>query len=111
MLCLGLPNIAPAIDNFTEELTEQKVEREAQRQGDLPGLAEKDEDAAKGLHTIYGEVLQVQHDKYLVKKYDGDVVRLHIDNNTLVSGNVSQGDRIMAKVNDQEVALRIQPAK
>lgn len=111
MLCVGLPNMAPAINSLTEELTEQKVEREAERQGDVPGLAEKDKDTAKGLYTIYGEVLQVEHDKYLVKKYDGDVVRLHIDNNTRVSGTVSQGDRIVAKVNDQEVALTIQPAK
>jgi len=55
--------------------------------------------------------LQVEPDKYLIRKYDGDVVRLHIDNKTQLSGSISQGDRIVAKVNEQEVALMIQSAQ
>jgi len=38
-------------------------------------------------------------------------VRLHIDNKTEVNGSISQGDRIVAKVNDQDVALMVQSAQ
>ena len=112
VLCLGLPNLAPAINNFAEELEEQQIKQESKDQGGAPGLAEKDAEAAKGIITIHGEVLQVGPDKYLIRKYDGDVVRLHIDNNkTQLSGSISQGDRIVAKVNEQEVVLMIQSAQ
>jgi hypothetical protein len=108
VLCLGLPNVASAINNFAEELEEQKTEQGMQ--GDSPGLAEKKELAAKGISIVHGEVLGVEPDKYLVRKYDGDIVRLQIDQKTQVSGPVRQGDRIVAKVNDQEVALTITSA-
>jgi hypothetical protein len=111
VLCLGLPNLAPAINNFAEELEEQHMKQEVQGQEGLPVPAEKDAEAAKGIATIHGEVLQVEPDKYLVRKYDGDIVRLHIDNKTEVSGSISQGDRIVAKVNDQDVALMVQSAQ
>ena len=111
VLCLGLPNLAPAINNLSEELEEQEMKQEAQEQGGVPGVAEKDADAAKGITTIHGEILQVDRDQYLIRKYDGDLVRLHIDDKTHVSGRVRQGDRIVAKVNDQEVALTIQSAQ
>jgi hypothetical protein len=109
VLCLGLPNLAPAINNFAEEL---EIKQESKNQGGASGPAEKDAEAAKGITTIHGEVLQVEPDKYLIRKYDGDVVRLHIDNNkTQLSGSISQGDRIVAKVNEQEVVLMIQSAQ
>jgi len=112
VLCLGLPNLAPAINNFAEELEEQQIKQESKNQGGASGPAEKDAEAAKGITTIHGEVLQVEPDKYLIRKYDGDVVRLHIDNNkTQLSGSISQGDRIVAKVNEQEVVLMIQSAQ
>ena len=106
LLSLGLPNLTWAINNFTEELEEQQMKQEAQEQGNLPGLAETE--AAEGVSTIRGEVLQAEPDKYLIRKYDGDVIRLRIDEKTRMSGPISQGDRIVAKVKDQEVALTIQ---
>jgi hypothetical protein len=106
VLCLGLPNCAQAINNFAEELQELKSEQNADGQ---TGLTEKDEETARGIQTIYGEVLRIKHDKYLVRKYDGNVVRLHIDNNTQLNGNLTQGDRIVAKVIDQKHALLIHP--
>jgi len=109
VLVLGLPNVAPAINNFSEELEEQQMKQEARDQGGLPGLAETE--AAEGIVTIHGEVLQVEPDKYLIRKYDGDLVRLHIDDKTQMSGPIRQGDRVVAKVNDQEVALTIQSAQ
>ena len=112
VLCLGLPNGAQAINNFAEELKELKSEQYADEQA---GLAENEEDTAentaKGLQTIYGEVLQIKHDKYLIRKYAGSVVRLHSDNNTQLNGSLTQGDRIVAKVNEQEVLLMIHSAQ
>lgn len=106
VLFLGVPNSAQAINNFAEELKKSKSEQYADGQA---GLAEKAEESSKGLQTIYGEVLQVKHYQYVVRKYDGDVVRLHTDNNTQLSGSLTLGDRIVAKVDDQKHALLIQP--
>jgi len=104
VLCLGLPNGAQAINNFAEELKELKGKQNVDGQA---GLAERDEEITEDSLTTYGEVLQIKHDKYLVRKYDGDVVRLHIDNNTQLSGSLTQGDRIVAKVDDYGHALMI----
>jgi hypothetical protein len=106
VLFLGLPNSAQAINNVAEELKELKSEQHADGQA---GRAKKEEEAAKGIQTIYGEVLQVKHNQYVVKKYDGNVVRLDTDNNTQLSGSLTQGDRIVAKVVYQKHALLIQP--
>jgi hypothetical protein len=38
---------------------------------------------------------------------DGKEVRLHTDKTTQITGNIQQGDRIVAKVNDQNHALTI----
>jgi hypothetical protein len=106
VLCLGLPNGAQAINNLAEELKELKSTQNADGQA---GLAERDEKTTKGLQTIYGEALLIKHNKYLVRKYDGDVVRLHLDNNMQLSGSLTQGDRIVAKVDDDGHALMIHP--
>lgn len=101
-LWLGVSS-AKAINNFSEELQEQRSEQNADGQ---PGNVETQE-TGKGLDTIHAEVLQVEDDKYLVRKYDGDVIRLQIDNNTQLSGSFTQGDRIVAEVNDQRQAISI----
>ena len=106
VLFLSLPNTAQAINNFAEELKELKTEQRADGQA---GLGMNVEATLKASHTMYGEVLQVNHDKFLVRKYDGDVVRLHIDNNTQLSERLTQGDRIVAKVDDQRDVLLIEP--
>jgi hypothetical protein len=57
--------------------------------------------------TITGELLRVEYGEYLVKGQDGKEVRLHIDKTTQVMGQIGKGDRIEAKVNDQNHALLI----
>jgi hypothetical protein len=104
-----LPNLALAINNFAEELEEQQMKQEARDQEGLPGLSETE--AAEGIATIHGEVLQAEPDQYLIRKYDGDVIRLRIDDKTKMRGPLRQGDRIVAKVKDQEIALTIQSAQ
>jgi len=64
-----------------------------------------------GLHTIKGEVLNVEPSSYFVKQYDGDQVRVHIDDTTQMTGRISPGEHIEAKVNDAHHALSIRQAK
>ena len=105
-LCLSVPNSAQAINNFARELNEVKSEQRSDRQA---ALAEKEKEASQGLQTIYGEILQVKHEKYLVRKYNGDVVRLQIDHDTELSGRLAQGDRVVAQVDEQRYVFLIQP--
>ena len=64
-----------------------------------------------GSHTIKGEVLRVEHNSYFVKQYDGDQVRLHIDETTRMAGRIGQGAHIEAKVNDAHHALSIRSSQ
>jgi hypothetical protein len=63
------------------------------------------------VHTIKGEVLSVQDSSYFVKQYDGDHVRLHIDETTRMAGHIGQGEHIEARVNDEHHALSIRTAQ
>lgn len=64
-----------------------------------------------GGHTIKGEVVRVEPSSYFVKQYDGDQVRVHIDDTTRMTGRIGQGEHIEAKVNAQRHALAIRQAK
>jgi hypothetical protein len=61
----------------------------------------------QGLHTIKGEVWRVEPSAYYVKQYDGDQVRVHIDDTTQVVGRIGQGEHIEAKVTGENHALSI----
>jgi hypothetical protein len=65
---------------------------------------------SKDVRAIRGEVLRIEHENYFVKQYDGKEVRLHIDEMTQMTGNIGQGERIEAKVDDQNHALSIRSA-
>ena len=52
-------------------------------------------------HRIEGEVLRVEGSDYFVMGKDGQEIRLYSDPTTRKFGNISQGDRIVATVNDQ----------
>jgi hypothetical protein len=64
-----------------------------------------------GFHTIKGEVLGVEPSSYFVKQYDGDQVRVHIDDTTQMTGRIGQGAHIEAKVNGENHALSIRSAQ
>ena len=64
-----------------------------------------------GVHTIKGEVVGVEDSSYFVKQYDGDKVRLHIDDTTRMAGHIVQGEHIEARVNGEHHALSIRSAK
>ena len=52
-------------------------------------------------HRIEGEVLRVEGSDYFVMGKDGQEIRLYSDPTTRKNGTISQGDRIVATVNDQ----------
>ncbi|MEP6891157.1 MAG: hypothetical protein ABI955_10755 [Nitrospirota bacterium] len=52
-------------------------------------------------HRIDGELLRVEGKDYFVMGKDGQEIRLHSDPTTRKIGNISQGHRIVATVNDQ----------
>jgi len=62
---------------------------------------------AKGAKTITGELVRVKDGNYFVKVKGGKEVRLHTDKTTQMAGEVKKGDRIEAKMNDQNHALSI----
>ena len=59
------------------------------------------------IEAIKGEVLRIEGDTYVVKGEDGKEVRFHTDDTTHKTGNINQGDRIEAQMNDQNYALSI----
>jgi Cu/Ag efflux protein CusF len=66
---------------------------------------------AEGAKTIKGELFRVEDGNYFVKVKDGKEVRLHTDKTTQMMGEIKKGDRIEAKVNEQNHALSIRSAR
>jgi len=59
--------------------------------------------------TIQGEVVRVEGSDCVIKGQDGKEVRLQIDLPLLKAANIEPGDRIEAKVNDQNHVLSFRP--
>ena len=108
LLCLGLSNAAQAGD--AASTADEMKAGQSDRKGGQAGL-KGEQDKLKGGHMITGEVLRVEGENYFVKGQDGKEVRLHTDDTTQKIGNIRQGDRIEAEVNDQNHALSIRSAK
>ena len=110
LLCLGLSNAAQA---HSEALAADnlKVDQSDRRQGGQEAGEQQMNDMEGGQpnggKTITGEVLRVEGTNCFVKGQDGKEVRLHIDVTTLKAKNIEPGDRIEAKVNDQNHALSV----
>ena len=79
-----------------------------QRGGDTPLHQMESAQSALG-KTIQGEVLRVEGNDCVIKDQDGKEVRLQIDITTLKARNIEPGDRIEAKVNDQNDVLTFRP--
>ena len=115
LLCLGLSNAAQA-GNVPGASDVMKTDSVTDRQG-----FQSDDDKQKnvddkmgsnradGAKTIKGELSRVKNGNYFVKVKDGKEVRLHTDKTTQMTGEIKKGDRIEAKVNDQNHALSIRP--
>jgi translation initiation factor IF-1 len=112
LLCLGLSHAAQA-DDADSAADKLKADQSDRSQGGQ----EAGEQQINGLEggqskdgkTIKGELLRVEGNNYFVKGQDGKEVRLHVDETTEKARNINieQGDRIEAKVNDQNHALSI----
>lgn len=106
LLCLGLSHLAQA---------GQAAQASHQTSPGDPTVRKEGHAAAKGErlnrgHRIEGELLRVEGKDYFVKGQDGQDVRLHTDRTTRKIGKISEGDRIVAVVNDQNHAQAIRVA-
>jgi len=115
LLCLGLSHAAQA-GNAPPTTDEMKADQSDRRQGGQEAGEQQMSDEMKGGQSkdgkmIKGEVLRVEGDNYFVKGQDGKEVRMHIDQTTQKIGSFKQGDRIEAKVNDENHALSIRSAR
>ena len=57
--------------------------------------------------VIKGDLVRVDYGDYIVKDKDGQEVRVHMTKKTQVMGQLQKGDRVEAKVDDQNNALLI----
>ena len=116
LLCLGLSNAAqaehePGASDLmkTNAVTDQQgFQSDDDKQKNVND--EKGSNRAVGAKTIKGELFRVEDGNYFVKVKDGKEVRLHTDKTTQMMGEIKKGDRIVAKVNDQNHALSIRSA-
>ena len=115
LLCLGLSHAAQA-GNAAPTTDEMKADQSDRRQGGQEAGEKQVSDEMKGGQSkdgkmITGELLRVESDIYFVKVQDGKEVRMYTDKTTIIMGNIRQGDRIEAKVNDENHALSIRSAR
>ena len=115
LLCLGLSNAAQA-EHAPSPSDVMKTDRVDDRKGfqsddDKQKNVKTEGSSAEGGKTIKGELFRVEGGNYFVKIKDGKEVRLHTDKTTQMTGEIKKGDRIEAKVNDQNHALSIRSAK
>ncbi|HEV8328606.1 MAG TPA: hypothetical protein VGQ08_14085 [Nitrospiraceae bacterium] len=118
LLCLGLSHATQtsAADEKKADQSEMKADQTDRRQGGQEAGEKQMSDEmkggpSKGGKTITGEMLRVEGDNYFVKEQEGKEVRMHIDKTTEKIGSFKQGDRIEAKVNDENHALSIRSAR
>ena len=102
LLCLGLSNTAQS--GPPASLADPAV-----RKGGQAGVR-GEQGKLKGGHRIEVDVLRVEAEHYFVMGQDGREVRLHTDRSTKMTGNISQGARIVANVDDQNHARSIRVA-
>lgn len=116
LLCFGLSNAAQA-EHAPAPSDLMKTDAQSDRQG-----FQSDDDKqknvndemgstrAKGAKTIKGELFRVEDGNYFVKVKDGKEVRVHTDKTTQMIGEIKKGERIEAKVNNENHALSIRKA-
>lgn len=82
LLCLGLSQAAHAIEGEgANRLAQAKV--------------------------IKGDLVRIDYGDYIVKEKDGQEVHVHMTKKTQIMGQLAKGDRVEAKVDDQNNALTI----
>jgi len=97
VLCLGLSTVAEA-DDIKAGQSERKSGQATAKEMTVQ---------KQWGHFIQGDVVRVDHGNYFVKDKNGKNVRLATDTTTQVMGEFKKGDRILAKVIDQNHVLSI----
>ena len=115
LLCFGLSQSAQA-ENAALSADKLKTDQSDRRQGGQEA-GEKQMHQMEGGQSaagkiIQGKVLRVEGNDCIIKGQDGKEVRLPVDITTLKARNIEPGERIEAKVNDQNhvVAILSDPA-
>ena len=72
-----------------------------------PNLLKCDEETLQGIRTIKGEVLRVDGDTILLHRFNGQQAELQIEKTTKMSGVISRGNRIEAKVRDVDYQTHV----
>lgn len=98
LLTLGLSTVAQT------ELFDRR--QGAQQSGEIQKHEMGGGQSSEG-KIIQGEVLRVEGNDYVIKEQNGQEVRLHVDVSTIKARNIEPGERIEAKVNDQNHVLAI----
>ena len=110
LLCLGLSTTAQA-DNTATAADKLQADQSDRRHGGQEAgkkqMHETESGKSTDSKTITGEVLRVEGNDCFIKGQDGKEVRLHIDTTTLKARNIEPGERIEAKVDDQNHVLAI----
>src|ERR1043165_6935150 len=110
LLCLGLSTAAQA-DNAATAADKLQADQSDRRHGGQEAgkkqMHETESGKSTDSKTITGEVLRVEGNDCFIKGQDGKEVRLHIDTTTLQARNIDPGERIEAKVDNQNHVLAI----
>ena len=61
----------------------------------------------QGVHIIQGDVLRVEGNTYFIKELGGKELSLHTDATTMKAEKIQVGDRIEAKVDENNRALSL----
>jgi hypothetical protein len=117
LLCLGLSNTAqaehsPSASDVMKTDSQSDTGLGFQSDDDRQKNAndKRGSNHTKGAKTIQGELVRVEDGNYFVKVKGGKQVRLHTDKTTQMIGEIKKGDRIEAKMNDQNHALSLRSA-
>lgn len=99
LLWLGLSHTVQAVDATQASHPASPADKLGRKGGQVGAHGPREK--LKISHRIEGELLRVEGKDYFVTGKDGQEIRLHSDPTTRKSGNISQGNRIVAVVNDQ----------
>jgi hyperosmotically inducible periplasmic protein len=84
----------------------------AAQPGSDRGHAEKqDLMQSQGVSVIEGDVVRVDGDTYFVRGLDGKEIGLHADTTTMKTERIKTGDRVQAKIDQNNHALSLLPAR
>jgi hypothetical protein len=99
LLCLGLAHKAQAANASEASHPTSPGEAGGRKVAQVGMYAAREK--LKVVHRIEGKLLRIDGKDYFVMGKDGQEIRLHSNPTTRKIGNISQGNRIVATVNDQ----------